>query len=1030
MKKTETELPEYRKVVSLIPGGTMQFLDLGFDIRKIARLKTEFLELEVPTAEDKVNILFRCLTRSDDGELYLDVQTAEPVTNPITGEADASIQPGYSVSVEKALAPFIGKWVPLPFFRSEGNIGALEMRYRYGPTDWARCRVEELTEPDRQGNTHRLVVGFDTHVQSDIDVTAVTTEDGYASLAEMDMHDGAEFCLVTQFKSYAWFLSLDWMRDWLKELFNDTLRKKFPNRILRESDFEHRYEHLARYIAFIELLGSADVIPKVKLTDPRRHADPIDVDLVLDIGNSRTIGMLIEKRPGESLSLDNGSVLELRDLSQPTSHHRDTFSSYVCFSRARFGDPHGYARGSGRYRPSFSWPSVVRVGPEALRLAIGSRREEGQTSMSSPKRYLWDLKPRVQEWRYAPDPEDPLSPESPVNSGDFVGFINNEGTPLHVFDSRKGKSLEYIQQGQSPYPVTEPKFSRSSMMMVLISEIVSHALVQVNSPSQRNNRLNPDIPRRLRSIILTTPPAMSVSERKLYQQWANWAVDVIWKALEWDEHAEAPGDYRAKPIVRMDLDEASATQLVFVYNEVEKRFAGDSTQYFEIFGKSRQRYGGKQTLRVASIDIGGGTTDMVITTYLTESAGATNILIPHQEFREGFNVAGDDILKVVIENHLIPELTTFLAAHDPSVTREAVMRRLGRDAVDLTEKDRNLRAQFAQQVLVPIAFSIFSQMEKLSIIDLPSFSAFQIDVRSVLDRGLGVDAEVRRFIARLINRPDAPEFDLMEWRPTVDLASVGTSITATLSPYLLNLGEVVKLWDCDFLVLSGRPSCLPSLQAVFMKSPPAHPSRIVAMSEYAVESWYPFWTSLEGKIDDPKTTGVVGALLFTVSEGNLKNFHIRTSHLKPASTIKYVGTMGGDKQIKDKFLLFAGKDVSQIRDEEISCTLPFQTQTFIGFRQMKVERWKTTPFYQLVFSDQRAAERATRKGPYEVTLSYSRRFDEDDDPRLHAENEGVLRVVDIVDKEGASVPKSDLVLSLKSLWDESHWLDTGLFEIN
>jgi hypothetical protein len=97
---------------------------------------------------------------------------------------------------------------------------------------------------------------------------------------------------------------------------------------------------------------------------------------------------------------------------------------------------------------------------------------------------------------------------------------------------------------------------------------------------------------------------------------------------------------------------------------------------------------------------------------------------------------------------------------------------------------------------------------------------------------------------------------------------------------------------------------------------------------------------------------------------------------------------------------------------------------------MKVERWKTTPFYQLVFSDQRSAERATDKGPYTVTVSYSRRFDEDDDPRLNSENEGILRVVDVVDREGASVPKSDLVLSLKSLWDESHWLDTGLFEIN
>ena len=39
MKKSEHELPEYRKVVSLIPGGTLQFLDLGFDISKLAFLK-------------------------------------------------------------------------------------------------------------------------------------------------------------------------------------------------------------------------------------------------------------------------------------------------------------------------------------------------------------------------------------------------------------------------------------------------------------------------------------------------------------------------------------------------------------------------------------------------------------------------------------------------------------------------------------------------------------------------------------------------------------------------------------------------------------------------------------------------------------------------------------------------------------------------------------------------------------------------------------------------------------------------------
>lgn len=1029
MKKHEQVLPEYRKVISLIPGGTLQFLDLGFNISKSSRIKTEFLEIEVPTSEEKSNVYLRCLNRSDDGEYYIDVQTGEAVISPLTGLPDKSIQPDYSISIDKAISPFLNKWVPLPFFRSEGSIGSYETRYRFGPTDWARARVEALVEPDSKGNTHSLVISFDTHIQNDIDVTKANQDEGYASLSEMDMHDGAELSLVTQFKSYAWFLSLDWMRDWLNELFQDTVQQKFPNRHIRDSDFEHRYEHLARYIAFIELIGGTESIPKVKLTDPRRHSEPIDVDLVLDIGNSRTIGMLIEKRPGENLSLDNGSILELRDLSHPRLHHKDTFSSYVCFAKTRFGDPNGYSKGSGRNRPSFSWPSVVRVGPEALRLAVGSRREEGQTSMSSPKRYLWDLLPRVQEWRYSPELGNPNSPESPVNSGDFVGFVNNEGTPLHVFDSAKLKNLEFIQ-GQSEFPVTEPKFSRSSMMMFLMSEIVTHALVQANSPAHRYNRLNPDIPRRLRSIILTTPPAMSVSERKLYQQWANWAVDILWKALAWDDFSKKANDYRTKPNVRMDLDEASATQLVFVYNEIEKRFSGNSNQYFDIFGKNRLRYSNKKTLRVASIDIGGGTTDMVITTYLSEAAGPTNILIPHQEFREGFNIAGDDVLKAVIEGHVIPELTTYLAKFNSEISRETIMRTLGKDAVDLTEKERNLRAQFAQQVLVPIALSIFQTMERLPIEDLPSFSAYSIDVKKVLNSGFGVDPDVLQFVERLASKREKQEVSLLEWRPTFDLASVGTSITATLSPYLLSMAEVIKLWECDFLVLSGRPSCLPSIQAILRKSPPLLPSRIIAMSEYEVESWYPFCTTLDGKIEDPKTTGVVGALLFTVSEGNLNNFHIRTSSLKPASTIKFIGPMGVDKQILDKFLLFKGEDVSKIQDEEITCTMPFQTRTFIGFRQMKVERWKTTPFYQLVFANQRAAERASQKGPYTVTISYSRRFQDEDTQYVEEENEGILKLVDVVDKDGSSIPKSDLSLSLKSLWDESHWLDTGLFEIN
>ena len=1001
----------------------MQFLDLGFDLTKVKRLKTEYYEYQKP---DTNRWSLRCITKSEDGDFYIDCQTGEPVIDPGSGQPDYALTPSFSVSAEKALEPFLDKWVPLPFFRAD-KMPSGESRPRHGPTDWARIKVVALAEPHASGHTHLAVIAFDTHVQEGIDAADADPSEGYPALAESDVREGAGFMMFHSIKNNAWFLGLDWVTDWLKDLYFAMLSKKRPGRVPRDADLENQTEHIARYIAFLELLNATGVVPSVQLVDPDKHT-PIDVDLVLDIGNSRTIGMLIEKRVGENLSLNNGSILELRDLTQPTVRHHNTFNSYVCFAQAHFGDG-SYARGAGRIRASFGWPSVVRVGAEAGRLAVASRKEEGETSMSSPKRYLWDMKPRSQQWRYAPDPRNPESEELPVSSGDFVGFVNNEGLPLCAFDKPKFGPADGLVK-HNPYPVTEPRFSRSSLMMFLLGEVLSHALVQMNSPAHRGDRPTPDIPRRLRRIILTVPPAMSVSERNIFRRWANWAVDVLWSALEWDAFAKNKDDYRLKPEVKVNLDEASATQLVFVYNEIAEKFSGNSDEYFQVFGKIRPLYDKKSSLRVASIDIGGGTTDMVVTTYLNQSAGPTNIIVPRQDFREGFNFAGDDILRVVIEGHVIPELIKYVSSRGGANAQGGMARKLGKDEVGLSQKERNLRAQFTQQILVPIGLRILQRMEKIAIEDLES-SVLGISYEDVFKNETTPNAAVLEFINDLISLDQRAEFSLAQWDFNVDMGAVGISINAAIGPYLRDLSEVVKRWDCDYLVLSGRPSCLPPIHAIFRKAPPVSASRLIPMCDYPIESWYPFWTP-DGKIDDPKTTGVVGAMLSAISDGNLMNFHFKTSELKPASTIKFIGPMGIDKQIRSRDLFFSGQSLDGVRDEDLTGTFEFAASMYIGFRQMKVERWKTTPFYFVSFAGQHAIERSNRHGvPYTIHFSYQRRFDDELPVTDRSENEGVLKIEDIVAVDGTSIPRSDIDLQLKSLWEErGHWLDTGLFDVH
>src|SRR5690606_25197090 len=93
---------------------------------------------------------------------------------------------------------------------------------------------------------------------------------------------------------------------------------------------------------------------------------PVDVDLVLDVGNSRTCGILIERFPGEGqVDLARSFPLEIRDLSRPELSYSGLFESRVEFCELRFGDDR-FASRSGR-RNAFLWPGFVRIGPEALR---------------------------------------------------------------------------------------------------------------------------------------------------------------------------------------------------------------------------------------------------------------------------------------------------------------------------------------------------------------------------------------------------------------------------------------------------------------------------------------------------------------------------------------------------------------------------------------------------------------------------------------------------------------------------------------
>ena len=992
------------KSCSIIPGGAIQFLDFDLPSIKGRRLQKSYIEyLRAGKDVDEG----RGLRQVYEGEagVLLDCETDE---EPMLGENDTH----HLFNIERVLEPYLGQWIPIPFFRIAGAILGGEKRFLGGPTDWARAKVTRTAD---NSQALRLTIAFDTVVEEgdQYDMRA------YGALTPEDI-SGSEFALAHKLIDLGGYLGLHWVREWIKSLDDDYFKIKLDKKNIDENP--HQLEYIARYLGFLEWLDGLNIIPTVKVINPDR-SEPIDVDLVLDIGNARSIGMLIEKPAGEGLNLTNGSTLELRDLSDPEIRkYTGTFSSNICFARADFGDHYGFSRGSARIRPAFTWPSVVRVGPEAARTGKYSRRQQGQTSISSPKRYLWDLKERVsgEGWRYSPLPYDPHAEEIPVNSGEFVSFINNLGMPIAPTARNMLSSAIRAQVMNDNFPVTEPKFCRSSMMMFLLSELISHALVQINSPENRSKRGNSEIPRRLSRLIITVPPAMSVSERKLMNFWIRSAIDVLWEAMGWKIYANARNDYRRAPVVKMNLDEASSTQVVFIYNEIALKFSGDSNTYFRQYGRPRDEVDGKPSIKIASIDVGGGTTDMVITTYANKSHDVASVLEPHQAFRESLHVAGDDILQVLIEKHILPWFNEKLQSLGG---RGDFLGEFNDNRINITRRQRVLRAQFTQNILYPVAINLIKSL-KSDQSEIYEDRKIIVELQDVLSSFKAEPEFGQLFKTDASLVCDLLQHEVMEF----SYSQVGISIRAVLADYLTDLCEVVHKADCDFLLLSGWPSCLPILQSLIFQRLPLPASRIIPMSEYKIEKWFPF-SDAQGRITDPKTTGVVGALLAAISEGNVFNFHFRENKQQPASTIRYIGPMSNNKQIRNVNLFFDGVDATLLSEDVVETEIKFSAPLYIGYRQFSAERWKTTPFYLLRFANNDAAIRASGLGlPYTIRLSYTRERLDDVDEGFEAE--GILKIEEVVSSNGQNVSRMDFVLQLKSLWEsEGHWLDTGVFNV-
>jgi len=912
---------------------------------------------------------------------------------------------------------FENVWFPMPFFLLNGK------QSEFGPTNWCRFKLIPVDNTSKI-RKYNLLLAFDTFSSfedenfedEDLNETPVFTNVSEKS---------KEFALCNnEFKLIA-FCSEAYNCDWVDKY----LLKQFHN-LENINDYrgqKPKLNYLTQFIYLIRLIEQANILPKITLFSNQNVAYQ-NVDLVVDIGNSRTCAILFDNG-----DFTKSSPLELQDFTVPVesekiNKHRDSFDMRLAFREADLGGNFGLINSR-----QFVYPSMIRLGKEANNLIHKSVNlntgAEKTTTFSSPKRFLWDTKLQKQEW-------------------EFVQLEGENAKPIYIHgiseQLNSDGSLNIDRQGG-----ISTKYSRKALMTFAFIEILAQAKMQINSYDQRKHWGNESTPRKIGRIIVTCPTAMSRIEQIALRKCAEDAAIILDRFFENTnskniEENNILGRIQIIPSAKKlsakeertewIYDEATASQFVFLYAEIKERYKKNVKDYFEFYGKVRTDLDdyNKKSLTVASVDIGAGTTDVMIASYKYDDSSGQCTLIPVPLFWESFYKAGDNLLKNLIQTLVIE------GKYSPI---EKKIRSNGRNPVELLQpffgsdvgvssRNRQLRSNFNLQVSVPIV-SYFLELLKENKEESKILSFSDI---------FGPNQPTQVVLNHFKNHFGF-EFESLQWQ--YERKIISAILEKTFEPLISKISSLFSYYSCDIVLLSGRPASLKPLTDLFLKHYAISPNRLKSMNDYRVGRWYPEdkrypFIDGNGKFINPKSIITTGAMIGQIAEnGGLNGFSLNLSELKKRllPTTNYFGKLNENLEFTNTII---SKETNRAVVEITS--LPFR----IGVRQLNVAAYPSRPFYTVDFNDYKIEDRIRGRFDEKVDINtVQQEINREKDKIRNAmplkitierdinEDIEVLKLEEIIDKDGNSMNKNFIILQVQSMSEiENFWLDSGLFSLS
>jgi hypothetical protein len=829
---------------------------------------------------------------------------------------------------------------------------------------------------------------------------------------------------------------------------------------------------------------------------PSGGDQPVDVDLIVDLGNTRTIALLLEDHGVMAQAGDFGlRVHPVRFLprglsfaSRDARENVDEYSvidSWVLVHRspfanleppasegkirefsARFGADEVHAKLMDQRFVALS-PVLVGGGSaptgaaKTLARAALADQQSPQFYLSSPKRYVWDdlsIGLVAQHWEQIPNEHD-------ADAGQFKPLGGLIRTFMHPAGEDFDLPLATLQSdGVQPFDnaSTLASYPRRDTVAWFALAILEAARRQMNAPDFLEGKQRPKVVRRLRHIRVTYPTGWTGEEREAYL--GQWRRAARLFGLAHFEHPLPRADGGDAPaVVTRNLDEAVSSQLPILFTEL-RNLGHNADTWFDLYGPTG-------AVTVMNIDIGGGTTDIAAIRYarLDESAGRGRVTLqPHLLYKDGHTIAGDVLVKRLIETVVLPAWLSAKGA--PAFAGNTEARNL---IVNLLKSPR----QNPVNTVLPGAIAQLGRIVRLAFVPLANEILRRLTlaehegtaaIRPILVSDIADSTairEVNSLALQLIVRRSATWCKLTpqdlrrygnpglfkEWfdglwarpegaaelpfRPDAEIhatvASLNQCVTDVFGDMIASLADLVAEHECNLVIVSGKPSELSQVRRLVVRELPLPAQRILQVKDFPAGEWYPAEFLEAGRIRDAKTVTVAGAALFQdVLNGNLTGFQLADDTLAATSAEFNWGVM------------------SVTRDP-----VAFQTAVFFDAGTPVGKRWHAElPLQSWIGRSLRLSDQVKPEPVYRIDLTAEAVGDHGHLPPDFNKSDATVRLtVELKHKPGVGeclelvpgsvqllcagapleVDAAHLVrLRLCTLMDDTFWLDAPSFEVD